>query len=1035
MIQDRLFGQWQAKTTGMVVMMGWLSVVAGCGNDDLPPSSNTAPSATISAPTDGQRFKPGVALTLIGGTSDRETRDPTQLVAEWSVSGTAANGGQQVFETLSGVIDAEGRVVGSLPDGLEEGTYSVQLTVLDPSKESASSAVNISIANAPCSITLESPVSGLTTDPNVNIIFRGRIQDPDTDDPPQSLKVTLQDATEPSLYYIPATPDTGGGWNTTARFTTAGSHLVTAIGKDTAGKDCKAGPVEIKVNQCNPNDGDGDGYSSCQGDCDDTNPDQFPGSPEVCDDGLDNNCDGLEDRGWDQDKDGYEKCDPVTPDCNDEDPTVYPGAPEGCNGIDNDCVNGPNAAELDADKDGYRGCAGDCDDANGSSYPGAPEICDGKDNNCDTLVPTGERDGDDDGVRGCAEGTVPADCDDSNANISPILPENCDDTIDNNCNGQINEEVDLDSDGYTTCSDCNDKDAKINPGMAEGPPDPAVPGVPACDGIDNDCDGKVDDGTTCVDDDKDGLTELQGDCDDWNFYTYPGAPEKPDLQDNNCDGKVEGILTLDSSHVRINGDQVSGQIGYSLASGNDLNGAEPYEDGPVDDLLIGSPGYDIIFQPSQNRGAAFVLFGRSEGWKDVDGRDVSDMATTYHEEEPTSRAGFSVSMAGDLNGDGFGDFAVGAPYHSVPSASAVGRTYMVFGRAEGWSSTSLTSASLSSVEGLAAAPDSNNLLMGYSVTGGGDINGDGLDDAVFGIPWPTQSGGSGWLTLIPGRASGWSAKLKPTELTRLQGQPLHSIGMSLAMGGFNNKDSLMDFLVGSEYDITIAPGSVLWCAGDASYIQNVQFLLDNTRCREYWGKSAYEYVGDDVSGLTDVDNDGYDDFLVGRRNATDSNRFAYLIFGAELMPDSGEIDSRAQLRFTSSTDGKDECPCTVEGLPDMNGDGIGDFAVAASRSDASAKDAGRIYVFYGRANRAAWGTAFPVDISLDKADLKILGERADDNAGFDMASGDLNRDGRTDLIISATRWDVVSNGTTTSENVGRTYIVFGSPKGKNPVRP
>lgn len=1014
---------------------GVIPFQAGCDGGAPPAVNNSAPAATIGAPSDGQRFKPGTALTFSGTISDKETKDPTSLNPSWSISGTQANGGAQFSAFVEASVDGTGRVVGNRPEGLPEGAYSISLSATDPNGKSTIATVGITITNAACSITLESPVSGFTTDPSANVYFRGKISDPDSDDPPQSLRISLKDATEPTLYYLPAAPSADGGWTTTARFTVSGTHPVTVIGKDAAGKECSVGPVEIRVNQCTNIDGDADGFTGCEGDCDDTNDTVFPENPEVCGDELDNNCDGLVDTGFDGDNDGYLKCDELTPDCNDTDPTVHPGAPEGCNGIDNDCLNGPNPSELDADGDGYRACAGDCDDTNGSSYPNAPEVCDGKDNNCDTVIPTGERDGDMDGVRACPEGSTPSDCDDSNANVSPLLPENCSDTIDNNCNGQVNEEVDVDGDGFSTCSDCNDRDAGINPSAAEGPADPAVPGVPACDGIDNDCDGKVDDGTTCKDDDHDGLTELQGDCDDWNYYTYPGADEKPDLQDNNCDTKVESILTLNSSHVRVNGDLGSGNIGFSLSAGMSLNGQEPEEEGPVDDLVIGAPGYDVVFQPSQNRGGAFLLFGRSQGWEEVNNIDISDSTALLYEEEPSARSGYSVTVAGDLNGDGYGDFAVGAPYHSIPTNEAVGRTYILFGKAEGWGRASLTSASLSSVEGLAAAPDSNSLFMGYAVAGGGDMNGDGLDDAIFGIPWPTQSGGSGWVTFIPGRFSGWSAKLKPTELSRLQGQPLRSIGRRLAVGGYNNEDLTVDFLVGSEGDIQLGNGSVFWCAGDASYVINSQFLLDETRCREFTGTTNYDYVGDDITGQTDVDHDGFDDFLVGRRNASATNRMAFLFFGGTVMANSGDIDSRSAIRFTASADGKDECPCTVQGLPDINGDGYGDFAIGATRSDANGKDSGRVYIFFGKANRLAWGSAFPMDLSLDKADIKIVGERADDQAGGDLASGDLNRDGRSDLIIAATRWDAVTNGTTTAENVGRIYVVFGSPKGKNPPIP
>ncbi len=136
-------------------------------------------------------------------------------------------------------------------------------------------------------------------------------------------------------------------------------------------------------------DADGDGYTSCAGDCDDWNDEIHPGATEVCD-GLDNNCDGYRDEGFaDYDNDGAAYC----VDCDDTDPARYPGALEACDGIDNDCDGIVPATESDADNDGYRICDGDCNDTDPNIHPGASEICsDGKDNDCDGAVDSADSD-------------------------------------------------------------------------------------------------------------------------------------------------------------------------------------------------------------------------------------------------------------------------------------------------------------------------------------------------------------------------------------------------------------------------------------------------------------------------------------------------------------------------------------------------------------------------------------------------------------------------------------------------------------------
>ncbi len=178
-------------------------------------------------------------------------------------------------------------------------------------------------------------------------------------------------------------------------------------------------PVATPPQTCT--DADGDGFNAEGGMCgprdiNDANPDVYPGAPEICNDGVDNDGNGLVDRAdpnaincatqcTDMDGDTYSieggSCGPV--DCNDNDATVNPGAEESCSdGIDNNC-NGkvdtadPNAVGCpimctDNDGDGYStqgGACGavDCNDSDPTQNPGAMEICgDGIDNNCDARI-------------------------------------------------------------------------------------------------------------------------------------------------------------------------------------------------------------------------------------------------------------------------------------------------------------------------------------------------------------------------------------------------------------------------------------------------------------------------------------------------------------------------------------------------------------------------------------------------------------------------------------------------------------------------
>jgi len=364
---------------------------------------------------------------------------------------------------------------------------------------------------------------------------------------------------------------------------------------------------------------DQDGFGA-NVDCNDVDPNINPGAVEVCD-GIDNNCNGEIDEGIvinvyyaDHDGDGYgdpdntlSGCGPIpsgytlnNTDCDDSSAAVNEGVEEiPNNGIDDDCDGEELIIVIDEDNDGYP-VEEDCDDNNPDVNPGAIEICDELDNNCDGQLNEGVwisyyADEDNDGF-GNPNNTIlscvpmsnfvldNSDCDDSNADVNPEAEEICD-GLDNNCDGIIDEGfvtsyyLDYDGDGFgdpdntiQSCvpipgfvldnSDCDDTDPNVNPDAEE-----------ICDLLDNNCNGMINEGleieTYYLDSDSDGFggdvsfescmqpfgaLTIGGDCDDDDPNINPDADDLTmNGVDENCDG-VDGLSAIndiDDDQVKI----------------------------------------------------------------------------------------------------------------------------------------------------------------------------------------------------------------------------------------------------------------------------------------------------------------------------------------------------------------------------------------------------------------------------------------------------------------------------------------------------
>ncbi|MDP6944684.1 MAG: putative metal-binding motif-containing protein, partial [Myxococcota bacterium] len=323
---------------------------------------------------------------------------------------------------------------------------------------------------------------------------------------------------------------------------------------------------------CDSLDFDGDGVPNSL-DCNPIDSEIYQGASEPCCPAgadlatCDKNCDNAALACAACDADGDGSCPPD--DCNDADPNVYPGAPEKCNdGVDQDCQGGDIncTAANDTDHDNWIPPA-DCNEGNPSVHPLAPELCDNLDNDCDGLTDEGNpQAGQPCGTSDeyCQEGVLVCTHYLIGAAIhcqGEILfeAEKCD-GIDNDCNGATDETfpgLGSACDGPDTDDCAHGTTVCLGDGSATVCADESVTNLyEVCNGVDDDCNGATDEFVCPLYDlDADGLTVDEGDCDDHHAGRYPGAPEPccdpalgaegATLCDMNCDEIVTPCALTD----------------------------------------------------------------------------------------------------------------------------------------------------------------------------------------------------------------------------------------------------------------------------------------------------------------------------------------------------------------------------------------------------------------------------------------------------------------------------------------------------------
>jgi hypothetical protein len=460
---------------------------------------------------------------------------------------------------------------------------------------------------------------------------------------------------------------------------------------------------------------------------------------------------------------------------------------------------------------------------------------------------------------------------------------------------------------------------------------------------------------------------------------------------------IDGTIQLSANPVALAGDQAGAQAGFSVASLGDVN-----DDG-VDDIGIGAPARN------SKKGSAFVVFGRSSGWASA---TLPAGGITLDEDGTAAQGGFAIATAGDLDGDGIDDFAVSAPYRSSQTLTEAGRMYLIYGK------SGLNGGQLSSVAEANADGVQNYVWLGYSLSGGFDVDARGGDDLLLGAPWPTTVA-LGYLMILPNKTTRYTRTISPSDLVKVGGNTDNWLGSAVAaLGPVESRDNYGDLIVagmnanGAGPHVKDSSGMVYFIPGSTKLTpSDTNLAIDSVSTAVWNGDGEDELAGYSVANAGDVNGDGFNDFLMSvGKQVSSSPGLAYLTLGGTLPP-SGTIQSAADVTFTGEGSG---CPCIVSGVGDLNGDGLGDFAVGISHATAGGTDSGAVYLFFGAASGLS-GTK-----ALSTAADVFVGA-AGDRAGSSIApAGDLNDDGYDDFLIGAPGADV--GGLT---DAGRVYVVFG----------
>ncbi len=322
-------------------------------------------------------------------------------------------------------------------------------------------------------------------------------------------------------------------------------------------------------------------------------------------------------------------------------------------------------------------------------------------------------------------------------------------------------------------------------------------------------------------------------------------------------------------------------FGASVSTAGDVNG-----DG-YSDVIVGAVDF-------QNQSKAYIFLG---------GLNMNNIADIIMTDSQNSYFGHSVSSAGDVNGDGFSDVIVGAPYNSV-----TGKAFVYFGGSQ-----------MNNVADVILSGRVPEDCFGVDVSSAGDVNGDGYSDVIVGAHEYNLSSGKSYIFL-------GDPEMNNTADVIMTGDTLNELfGISVSSAGDVNGDGYSDVIIGAKvaFNSTTLPKAYIFLGG--SSVDNVaDVILVSDKVNNEFGNS--------VSSAGDMNGDGFEDVVVGSYWPTDGKVYVYN--GAPQMDNVVEYTLRQESEFTGFG-------LSVSGVGDVNGDGLSDLIVGAPRY----QNKGKTYIY------------------------------------------------------------------------------------------